>query len=60
MKKIIFLFLLLLVITGCSNDVADNTEDQDLNIDDIDNEIDDMDNLFDYGLGDIEDDLDSI
>ena len=61
MRKIIFLFLFLLLITGCGNNVADSVDNQEINIYDIDGEIDDIDNLFDEdGLNDIEDELNLI
>ena len=60
MKKIIFLFLFLLVITGC-NDVANDVDNSNINIDDIDNEIDDIDNLFNEDeLNNLEDELNLI
>ena len=39
MKKIIFLFIFLLVLTGCGNDTDDVNLDDETEIDNIDNEI---------------------
>ena len=62
MRKIIFLFILLLVITGCGNENApDNSEDSDININNLENEVDYIDQQpLDNGLEDIESNLDLI
>jgi len=61
MKKIIFLFIFLLVLTGCGNDTDDVNLDDETEIDNIDNEIEEIDDSFgDILLDDLKKDIDSI
>ena len=59
MKKIIFLFILLLIITGCNNDVVDDTNSGE-NVGNINEEINELDGSFNDDLSEIEEDIDSI
>jgi len=59
MKKIIFLFILLLIITGCNNDVVNDTNSG-KDVRNINEEINEIDGSFNDDLSEIEEDIDSI
>ena len=59
MKKIIFLFILLLIITGCNNDVVNDTNSG-KDVGNINEEINEIDGSFKDDLSEIEKDIDSI
>ena len=57
--SLIFLFFVVTLITGCSNEIAGEADATDVNIDDIDMEINELDDSLNDELNEIEGDIDS-